>query len=314
MNKYSDKLKNQLTVKLGDGSEKYIDEFDNLRKFNRKEVKGVDINSFKSLDELKNFLNGVGKSKTETVKQIKNEGSEVVFDNEHVTVYHIKSEEASCILGSGTKWCTINIYNDNRFFYITEEKDGNLYYILVKNKVDDEGRQEKWAVLVTIEGEIEIFDNDYFYELEHEVMVFDDYKIPMNIFKKKELISTIPDEGLYIGEINGKGIVVSNWKGDSSNYKEPWVTWYDSQSWVDEYCNKTNLGGFSDWVVPTKDELNLIYENKSKFTGKDKFTADGYWSSSESSSTNAWYQNFNYGFQNYFNKTNSYRVRGVRRI
>jgi len=45
----------------------------------------------------------------------------------------------------------------------------------------------------------------------------------------------------------------------------------------------------------------------------DAFEPSNYWSSTENDASNAWNQNFSNGNQNRNNKTNSYRVRAVRR-
>ena len=107
-------------------------------------------------------------------------------------------------------------------------------------------------------------------------------------------------------------LMVSDRRGDSNNYDES-MTWRFTQRWVDEKCNDVELGGFGDWVVPTKEELDLIYKNKSKFTGKDKFTYC-YWSSSEDSSATAWFHDFREGEQDFISKISTFKVRGVRRI
>lgn len=47
------------------------------------------------------------------------------------------------------------------------------------------------------------------------------------------------------------------------------------------------------WRLPTKDELNILDQNKNKIGG---FASDGYWSSSgEFGAVSAWHQNFVYG-------------------
>ena len=74
-------------------------------------------------------------------------------------------------------------------------------------------------------------------------------------------------------------------------------------------CGDLVLNGYSDWFLPSKDELNKLYLNKAAIGG---FAASAYWSSSEHSYDNAWNQKFANGFQeaNYPNTT--YGVRAVR--
>ena len=52
-------------------------------------------------------------------------------------------------------------------------------------------------------------------------------------------------------------------------------------------------GGYSDWYVPSKDELNKLYVNQAAIGG---FTSDRYWSSSESAADGAWHEGFNDGY------------------
>ena len=75
-------------------------------------------------------------------------------------------------------------------------------------------------------------------------------------------------------------------------------------------CDELVLNGYSDWFLPSKDELDLMYENL-KLNGIGGFADGNYWSSSESSFGTAWIQNFNNGYQNNHSKPNHYRVRAV---
>ena len=72
-----------------------------------------------------------------------------------------------------------------------------------------------------------------------------------------------------------------------------------------------------DWFMPSKDELDMMYDNRTVITGQggDAFKTDiYYWSSSEFGSTSAWNQNFSNGFQDNYGKRYLYRCRLLRRI
>jgi len=75
-------------------------------------------------------------------------------------------------------------------------------------------------------------------------------------------------------------------------------------------CNDLVLNGYSDWFLPSKDELNQLYLQKNLVGG---FSNVIYQTSSESFTYNNWVQDFNAGTQaNYAGKNNLYRVRAVR--
>ncbi len=59
-------------------------------------------------------------------------------------------------------------------------------------------------------------------------------------------------------------------------------------------CGDLVQGGFSDWYLPSKDELNKLYLNKTAI-GCSEYNY--YWSSSESGVNRAWYQEFYGGHQ-----------------
>jgi hypothetical protein len=73
-----------------------------------------------------------------------------------------------------------------------------------------------------------------------------------------------------------------------------------------------SLTGYTDWFLPSKDELNAMYINLDLEDSGD-FTDNSYWSSSESSETTAWAQGFISGQQSeLYSKALSTRVRAVR--
>jgi hypothetical protein len=71
-----------------------------------------------------------------------------------------------------------------------------------------------------------------------------------------------------------------------------------------------SLNGYDDWFLPSKDELNLLYQQKAVVGG---FADDGYWSSTQSISIAAWGQYFGDGDGQFtYYKADAYRVRAVR--
>ena len=79
----------------------------------------------------------------------------------------------------------------------------------------------------------------------------------------------------------------------------------------DDYINtETGTGVYNDWFLPSKDELNLLYTQKTAIGGFDWYV---YWSSSEGSATNAVSQRFSTGEVYYDSKgAATSHVRAVR--
>ena len=77
-----------------------------------------------------------------------------------------------------------------------------------------------------------------------------------------------------------------------------------------QVCRDYTGGGFTDWFLPSKLELNLMYERKGLIGG---FADDCYWSSSETNSNCACAQSFDVSILDYISTKSRYiRVRAVR--
>lgn len=76
-------------------------------------------------------------------------------------------------------------------------------------------------------------------------------------------------------------------------------------------CSEYRGGGYEDWYLPNKDELNYIYQNLRK-TGKISGDSS-FWSSSSSGDNHAWKQFFSDGSQGDYGE-NSSRTRAVRAV
>ncbi len=76
-------------------------------------------------------------------------------------------------------------------------------------------------------------------------------------------------------------------------------------------CYGLNRNGFEDWYLPSRDELNQIYQNKDLI---GHMSAANYWSSTEVNEHSAFIQNFGTGVQDICFKDALCRVRPIRAI
>ena len=125
--------------------------------------------------------------------QVKSKDAVVVFKNENATVYNIKSYEASCKYGAGTKWCITSA--DTREHWDSYTKAGiNFYFIIPSSSFawDDSeyGTKylEKIAVAVHPMSQMEVFnvlDNQIPVPTFHKIV--DQLGIPQDTFKPNVL-------------------------------------------------------------------------------------------------------------------------------
>jgi hypothetical protein len=96
-------------------------------------------------------------------------------------------------------------------------------------------------------------------------------------------------------------IIVNHAVTAGGNYRAAWL------------CDLLESGGYDDWFLPSKTELNLIYLNLRE-RGLGGFTNAWYWSSSEYSANYSWAQNFSSGNQTDLGKDSSRNVRAIRQF
>ena len=85
--------------------------------------------------------------------------------------------------------------------------------------------------------------------------------------------------------------------------------WEEAMSAAAKYTTTVPGTIYSDWHLPSKHELNAMYENRKLIGG---FSTDIYWSSSEYDVNDAWFQNFATGSQYTSSKGIAIYVRPVR--
>ncbi len=95
----------------------------------------------------------------------------------------------------------------------------------------------------------------------------------------------------------------------NANTQAIYINQGNTENYAAKKCMDYRGGGYSDWYLPSKDELNKLYINKILIGG---FVNEAYWSSSENSITTACYQGFIHGDQNVASKSVTCRVRAIR--
>jgi hypothetical protein len=128
------------------------------------------------------------------------------------------------------------------------------------------------------------------------------------------LIAAPKDQGYAKWGCQGLDVVATSTalgKGDQSTYMI--VNQCTALNTAAKICYELTLNGYSDWYLPTKDELKLLHQNL-YLKGIGDLKLDTYWSSSQANKTSAWKQLFNQNLnQGYYDKDLiSYAVRAVR--
>jgi hypothetical protein len=147
----------------------------------------------------------------------------------------------------------------------------------------------------------------------------------------------VPALGGYIFYLDGSGChgLVAKTQGEPSNYKwsaTNFNTWAfasgifggaqnTKKSIARAVTNNSTCpaatqasltdGGFNDWYLPSKDELDMMYVNL-HLQGLGGFSDNDYWSSTEAGNLTAWVQSFGGGIQGDGNKGYVAYVRAVR--
>jgi hypothetical protein len=102
---------------------------------------------------------------------------------------------------------------------------------------------------------------------------------------------------------------VSTTVGSGNDNTNKMVAVYGGGSYAARLCYDLDLNGYTDWYLPSKDELNKLYLNKDAIGG---FAAYRYWTSSEQNLNVAWRQDMSLGTQAGNSSSNTYYVRAVR--
>lgn len=107
--------------------------------------------------------------------------------------------------------------------------------------------------------------------------------------------SPVRNDGIKTGRINTDAIIAQ----------------YGNNTYAASLCAKYLGGGFGDWYLPSKYELDLLNLQNAVVGG---FGGSMYWSSTENDVNNAWGQIIPGGNQGLNNKGSNFKVRAIRRF
>lgn len=118
--------------------------------------------------------------------------------------------------------------------------------------------------------------------------------------KPRGVVSQLKHGGFVVYEENGHGLVAA-------------IADLGSMDWnsAKTACDELILNGYSDWHLPSIEELNALYVNLNQI-GAGGFEFFFYWSSTENNDNNAWKRHFYSGIKDIFSKRDRAYVRAVR--
>jgi hypothetical protein len=118
--------------------------------------------------------------------------------------------------------------------------------------------------------------------------------------KPRGVVSEFKHGGFVVYEENGHGLVAAISDLERLDWKS-----------AKEACEKLISNGYSDWHLPSKEELNSVYDNLGRFGAGGFYKHSIYWGSTDSQGGGIT-QGFQTGFTNYDFKDQKYDVRPVR--
>ena len=135
-----------------------ISQLNKQRKKDGKTLYPNDINQFKSLDQLENFIDDLGLSGSEEKRKEKETalgGASILQDDEDFFIIRPETKEASCFFGKKTKWCISATRSQN--YYDSYTNQGKAFYFILNKNLNDDSKYRKIALVYDKNGDFEEF-------------------------------------------------------------------------------------------------------------------------------------------------------------
>ena len=124
-----------------------VEEVEKFHK-NIQRLKDKDLNSYKTLEDLKSANSALGftdKQKRRKARETAQEGSNIIFENDDFFMVRPTTERASCYYGQGAKWCISATEARNYFNEYTSQ--GKSFYMLLMKNLDSSDPGKKIALV-----------------------------------------------------------------------------------------------------------------------------------------------------------------------
>lgn len=151
-------------------------------------------------------------------------------------------------------------------------------------------------------------------------VIFHTYRDANNV--EHGLICSIVDQSnsSTYSNIDNQSIGASTtWDGQTNTNLMAAQTSASSGAW--KFANDYSYGGFTDWYLPSIDELHILSNNRfnvnktlSTIVGSNQLLDLDYWSSSQFNNTNSYYFDFQFNNRNFDLKNEIFSVRAIRQF
>ena len=177
---------------------------------------------------------------------------------------------------SGSLWVNMNGITDQTLTIGKTYQGGKIFYILVDGDLGYDANVQHGLIAATVDQST-------------------GYGIKWNNGSNSAI--GIGARGTAIGTgLSNTNTIITSQGATSTNYAAGLARAYTG-------------GGYTDWYLPSQDELNKLFLNKTAIGG---FANDFYWSSTEFDDVKGWIQYFANGFKGDFGKEYSCYVRAIR--